>query len=476
MRIGRSILASLKRHFQAAPQLEGQIYEQARVPFANTPFLSWLLQVDRSVPARPAAEVTAEIQRNYTWNFAVNLLDGAFYWFGGAFISVVTILPLFISKLTTSPLPIGLLAMIGHGGWYLPQVFTAGVVERLPRKKPVVVNLGLFIERLPLWLLVIAALVAGEWPEGALAILLVGYAASGLGAGLVATAWQELIARCFPVERRGMLFGLTSLMGAVLGVIGASLSAWLLQILPFPTNFACLFSIGASSIMLSWCFLALTREPAQVATVPHYSDRDHIAGLWVFLREDHNFRRFLIARLFLTMGGMGMGFVTVAAVQRWQIADSTVGFYTMLMLLGQIGSNLAFGFIADRLGHKLSLEIGALAFLFSFGLAWLSPLPEGYCLVFLVLGLGLGAIMVSELLIVLEFSPSERRPTYIGIANTSAGVAAVAGPMVATALVGVGYNWLFATSATFSLAALVLLHWWVIEPRLALVTNHNHET
>lgn len=467
MRIGKSVLASLKRHLQAAPLPEKQACEQAEVPFVGTPFLGRLLQVGRPVPLRSEAEVAAEVQRNYAWNFAVNLLDGAFYWFGGAFISVVTILPLFISKLTTSPLPIGLLAMIGHGSWYLPQVFTAGVVERLPRKKPVVVNLGLFVERLPLWLLVVAALVAGEWPEGALALLLVGYAASGLGAGLVATAWQELIARCFPVERRGLLFGLTSFMGAGLGVIGASLSAWLLQTLPFPTNFACLFSIGAGSIMLSWCFLALTREPAQAITVFHHSNSNYLADLPAILRHDHNFRRFLIARLFFTIGGMGMGFVTVAAVQQWHIADSTVGLYTMLMLLSQIGGNLAFGFIADHLGHKLSLEIGALAFSLSFGLAWLLPLPEGYYLVFLILGLGVGAIMVSELLIVLEFSPPERRPTYVGIANTSTGIAATIGPLLATALAGLGYNWLFATSAAFSLAALVLFHWWVIEPRLA---------
>ena len=119
--------------------------------------LAWLLELHRPVPERSEAEITAEVQRNYRWNFSVNLLDGAFFWFGASFMSSATILPLFVSKLTTSPLAIGLLAVFAQASWFLPQLFTANLVERLARKKPVVVNLGLFMERLPVWGLVLAA-------------------------------------------------------------------------------------------------------------------------------------------------------------------------------------------------------------------------------------------------------------------------------------------------------------------------------
>ena len=112
--------------------------------------LRWLLELDRPTPPRTDAEIAAEVERNYRWNFAVNLLDGAFFWFGASFASSTTILPLFISKLTSDPLPIGLLAVIAQAAWFLPQLFTANLIERLARKKPVVVNLGLFLERLPL--------------------------------------------------------------------------------------------------------------------------------------------------------------------------------------------------------------------------------------------------------------------------------------------------------------------------------------
>ena len=427
--------------------------------------LRWLLQIDR--PVRPLSddEIAAEVERNYRWNFAVNLGDVTAFFFGVSFISSSTIVPLFISKLTSSSLPIGLAAVIAQSAWFLPQLFTAHAIERLARKKPVVVNLGLFLERVPVWLLVIAAIVASQSAPLALALFFIGYAWHGLGAGVVATAWQDLIARCFPVDRRGRFFGTSVFIGTGMGTIGAALSIQLLETFPFPTNFVTTCAIAATSITLSWFFLALTREPAQPSHSPRQSEREFWAQLPEIPRRDTNFRRFLIARLLLALGGMGTGFVTVSAVQRWQVADSTVGAYTAAMLVGQTLGNLAFGFLADRFGHKLSLELGAVASCAAFVLAWLAPAPEWYYLVFALLGITLGATIVSGILVVMEFSEPQRRPTYIGMANTSVGLASVAAPLIGAWLAGVGYGWLFAISAAVNLLALASMRWWVKEPR-----------
>jgi MFS family permease len=429
--------------------------------------LRWLLQVDRPVPPRSDDEIAAEVERNYPWNFTVNLLDVAAYWFGISFMSPGTIMPLFISKLTSSPLPIGLVAVIAQGAWSFPQLFTANAVEQLARKKPVVVNLGFFVERVPIWALVIAPLLAGRSPALALAIFLSGYACHALGGGAMATAWQDLIARCFPVNRRGRFFGTSLFVGAGTAALGAAFSTWLLQAFPFPTNFLYLFTIAAGGITLSWFFLALAREPVKPLDAPRQSNRQFWAGLPDILRQDRNFRRFLLARLLLALGGMGGGFVTVAAVQRWQVPDGTVGVYTAALLLGQTAGNLAFGFLADRFGHKLSLEIGTLASSLAFSLAWLAPSAGWYYAVFALSGIASGAIMVSGTLMVLEFGGPQRRPTYAGMANTSAGLVGMAAPLLGVWLAGVGYGWLFALSAAINLAGMAAMRWWVQEPRQA---------
>lgn len=429
--------------------------------------MRWLLQVDQPVSPRSEGEVAAEVEQNYRWNFTVNLLDGASFWFGLSFISSSTIVPLFISKLTDSTLAIGLVAVIAQGSWFLPQLFTANVVERLARKKPVVVNLGFFLERLPMWLIVLAALLAGRSATAALLLFLLGYAWHGLGAGVIATAWQDMLARCFPVARRGRFFGTTMFVGAGIGAAAAVFSAWMLRTFPFPTNFVYSFVIAAAFINLSWVFLALTREPVTPVTAPRQSNRQFWSDLPQLLRRDVNFRRFLLARLLLALSGMGTGFVTVAAVQQWQVADSTVGVYTAVYLAGQTVGNLLFGILADKFGHKLSLEISGLAAMLAFLLAWLAAAPAFYFAVFALIGVYTGAVIVSGIMVVLEFPAPEKRPTYVGLANTSVGIVSALAPLLGAGLAAIGYERLFVVSAVSGLLAFGLMRWWVREPRFA---------
>jgi MFS family permease len=414
-----------------------------------------LLRLDQPVPVLSGDEIACEVERNYRWNFAVNLADGACFFLGLSFISSSTVVPLFISKLTDSPLPIGLASMIAQGGWYLPQLFTANVVEKMPRRKPVVVRIGFFSERIP------------RSASLALVLFLAFYAWQQLGGGIIATAWQDMIARCFPVDRRGRFWGITTFVGTATGIFGAALTTRILSALPFPVNFAYVFAAAALSITASWFFISLTREPVPPMTAPRRTNRQFWAGVSDILRHDHNFRRFLVARLTLAMGNMGWGFVTVAAVQRWRVADSSVGVYTAALLLGQTLGNVVFGFLADRFGHKLSLEFSGLTACLAFAMAWLAPGPAWYYAVFVLLGITLGAVIVSGILVSMEFCESQQRPTYAGIVNTSVGLISVLAPLLGVWLAGIGYDLLFTLSAAVNLVALILMRWWVQEPRWA---------
>lgn len=435
--------------------------------FFRKRLLARLLLLDQPVPHRSDEEISLEVARNYRWNFWANFMDGMIFWFGLAFASSTTIVPLFVSKVSDSPLMIGLVAVIAQAGWYLPQLLTAGPIERLDRKKPVVINLGFFLERLPVWLWPLAAWLASDYPIAALAIFLVGYAWHGLGAGMIGPAWQELLARCFPVEKRGWFFGFTNFAGTGLAALGAQVSIWLLAAYAFPTNFVILFTIAAVCITLSWGFLALAREPLQPVNRAQVSEGSLWSRMTGVLREDRNFRTYLGVRMLLIVGSMGLGFITVVAVEQWRVPDSVVGIYTAIMLVGQTVGNLVAGVIADRMGHKVPLVIGGLAQLLGFGVAWLTPVSAGLYLVFALVGFSIGVNIVSGVLIALEFSSPERRPTYVGIANTAVGIASGVAPMVGAAVALLGYSWLFAAGTVVSLLAVVLLLTLVMDPRRA---------
>lgn len=438
-----------------------EVYLSARLLY----LLRWFLELHRSPAYGTDAEIAAEVERNYRWNFTVNMLDFTTFWFGFSFISSTTIVPLYISMLSDSPFPLGIAAVIAQASWFLPQLLTANWAERLPRKKPVIVRVGFILERLPIWLTVVSALVAVRSPGLALVLFLVGIAWRGFGSGIVATSWQDLFARTFPIARRGRFMGLSLFSGTVVGTVAAILSGRILDAFPFSTNFVYTFLLAAVFITVSWFFISRTREPATTGRPPHRTGRQYLADLPGILRADGNFRQYMIARSLIAFGALGTGFVTVAAVSRWNIPNSTVGTYTAAQLIGQAIATPGFGFLADRRGHKLTLELGTLAAALAFTIAWLAPSPGWYFLVFALLGATNGAIIVSGILIVMEFGPAGKRPTYAGLANTVVGVVSVAAPLVAAGLASRSYDLVFAIGASITLAGLIWLHWRVREPR-----------
>lgn len=401
----------------------------------------------------------------YRWNYTVNLLDGATYWFGSSLISASTILPLFISKITPSLVPIGLIGVITSAGWFLPQLFAARITERRTSMKSIIIGWGLFLERMPIWALVLSSLLA--WYSHSLALILFFIALCwyALGAGVVAPAWMALVAKIFPPEKRGSFFGMTMFLGSATGIIGSAVSAWILETLEFPNSFTVLFGIAAFFMTISWVFLSLTREP-HLAHEVHDQDWAHYwQELLQIIRKDQNYRRYVITSITIALGSMGAGFVTISAIQRFQVADATVGLYTLIMLVGQTVGNLVLGWMADRYGHKLSIEIGVFSLLIAFILSFIMPSPIFYFVVYALLGINLSSGIVSGMLVVWEFCETTRVPTYSGLTNTARGIIGLIAPVLAIQFANISYEFLFAVCTVIIFIGLLLLRLWVKEPR-----------
>ena len=77
-----------------------------------------------------------EVERNFRWNFSVNLLDISFIMLGLNLVSRETVLPLLLSKLTSSPVAIGLAPAIYSLGIYLPYLLAGLAVLLLAEPAP----------------------------------------------------------------------------------------------------------------------------------------------------------------------------------------------------------------------------------------------------------------------------------------------------------------------------------------------------
>lgn len=410
-----------------------------------------------------------EIQRNFRWNFTVNALDGAAFWFGMSFFSSTIILPLFVSHFTSSPLAIGMIQFLGWAGVLLPPLFVANIIERAPRKKVFPVYYGFFGERLPVALLApLTFFLAVRYPQWMLAVFFALYTWHNLGAGLLMVGWQDMIAKVIPVESRGRFFGITNFIGSGTGILGALGVPLLLERNTFPLGYVYTFAVAGGFILFSWFFMALTREPAVPSPKPPISQAQYLRSLPGILRQDGNFRSFLLAQIIFSLSGMANGFLVVYAVGHWSLPDAQASAYTVALQVGMTLANLGLGFLADRKGHKLNLEIcyGLSALLLL--LAVLAPSPAWFFLVFFLRGAVSAGTILSGVAITYEFTEPENRPTYLGLANTIPGVAMVLAPLLGGWLAGLAdYRAMFSLALVFGLAGWALLRLGVREPRIA---------
>jgi len=415
-------------------------------------------------------EIQSKIERNSRFNITVNMIEGAAFWFGANFVSAQTILPLYVSHFTDSKLLLGLLAGLNAAGWLVPQLFTANWAQRLPRKKFGPANLGLWVERLPVFLMAPAALLAVTRPALSITAFFVLFAWQQLGIGLIAVAWQAMLAKVIPADRRGRFLGVTTGIGTVTGMIGAGIAARFLQRYAFPTGYVYCFIAGAIMAFVSWFFLSLTREPADEVLPPKVSQLEYFKGLPAVLRADANFGRFLVGEFLMNASTMATGFLAVYAVQHWGLSDAQAGTYTVSLLVGQAISNLFFGVLADRKGHKIVLEISALSAAFAVAVALIAPTPLVLHASFALAGCAVAGFYQSGMMVAMEFGRPEIRATYIGINSTvrgaSAGLAPIFGGWLAAT---VGYPGLFIAALIFGLAGFAVMRFSVHDPRVANV-------
>ena len=72
----------------------------------------------------------------FRWNFAAFLVDYICFGLALTFANLSSVMPAFVGQLTDSAPVIGLVDTVFRGGWLLPQLATARLINDKPRKKP----------------------------------------------------------------------------------------------------------------------------------------------------------------------------------------------------------------------------------------------------------------------------------------------------------------------------------------------------
>ena len=399
-----------------------------------------------------------EQNKNFLFNFIVNVLDGGFFGLGLGFASFSTVIPLFVSTLTDSAILIGLIPAIHVVGWQLPQLFTAHRVAQQKRYKPTVMLFTIH-ERWPfLGLAVVAWFVPQIGPQIALALTFFLLICQGFGGGFTATAWQSMIGKIIPASRWGVFFGFQSGAANLLAFVSAIIAGIILTNNESTVGFSTCFILASLAFTISYVVIAFTREVSSIPKTSSSERKLFWKDLRAILKRDTNFRWFVLVRILAQLGTVGFAFYSVYVVNYYGVNEATAGLLTGIMMVVQTLFNLIMGWLGDRWSHRGVMAIGMIAAAVSAGVALWAPSVGWFYLAYALAGIANVAVWTIAMAMTLEYGHEHEKPAYIGMANTLIAPTAFFIPLFAGWLAdNAGYNATFLATSIGAIATFLVL-------------------
>jgi MFS family permease len=360
----------------------------------------------------------------YSRTFVLGVLNGVLFNLAEALIGGTTVLPIFISNVTTSKVLVGLSGTMGNAGWFMPQLVVANLIQHVNRKKPVYVWAGV-VRIVTIWTIAVTvALLAGSRAARFVVIFFVLYSVYCIAAGVAGIPFMDIVAKAVPSRRRGTFFGARLFFGGIASALAGIFVRNVLAARSFPDDFTILFVAASAVVTLAILSFSLVREPEITIRERRMPFRRFLLKGPFLLKNVRSYRMLLVVRILLGVWGMALPFYILYAREHLGLPASVVGVFLSIQMVGMIISNLLWGALSNRVGNKIVLElvsaVAVLSPLLTILTRFCAPLRGTACfgMVFFFLGFALNGIRLGYTNYMLDVSPDAERPTYLGFMNT----------------------------------------------------------
>lgn len=405
-----------------------------------------------------------QVQRDLPRNFLANLAHGMLGLTGFKLMHAPTFVPAYIFLLSDSKIAVGLALGAQFIGMAMSSIWSATLIEHREQVMKVVYSVG-WMMRLQIFCLAMSAfLLSGDM---ALIFACIFLALFGFFGGMQGVAFNFLMSKVIPTNKRGKLIGMRNFLG---GLIAAGVAyvggEYLVGSNAFGNGYGSTFMLAFILTSIGISALTFVREPKSLTVRKKSSGfGQRIAEIPALLRGDNDYRRFFYARALGALGTVAVPFYVLYAGQYVSLSGVTLGYFSLAFLLSQTISNLLWGKIADAKGYRL-------VFLLSMGLWGVSTLLlicgaslAVFIVAFCGLGAGFGGYQVASNNFVLEFGKSHELPMLIAVSDTASHLMMALGPLLGGIIATYfGYHlifWLALAVKTLSL----LMVWKLQEPR-----------
>jgi MFS family permease len=405
--------------------------------------------------------VWKNLRRNYVGHFVHGMLGMT----GFRLVNAPTFIPAYLHLISGSDFFVSLGASLQQLGGVISPIAGAAQIEHRKKILPVSMFLGTMM-RLQILGIALAGWFLGGTPL--LISVLLFLFLLGLFSGPQGVAFQFLLAKMIPIERRGQLQGWRNLTG---GVIAASLSyfagTYLIGHNVFGNGYSTTFTLAfiLTSLGLT-AFRFLVREPEPPSVRSRSSIRERMRDLLPMLRGNPGFMYFMIARTFAIASRVAQPFYIIYVGKQIGFSGDVVGTLSLAFLGADTVMSVGWGYLADRYGFRSNFVI-ALAFWISSTVLLMNVTsPTWLFIAFFGLGAGNSGYQMSAQNIVFEFGHRDDMAMRLAFSNTAESIMSALGPLVGGVIAAsLGYHAVFWVAIASEAIALVLLVALVEEPR-----------
>lgn len=405
-------------------------------------------------------------------NLKMHIIDGLIFMCAMSFVSIQTIIPVFVQQMGGNSIAVGSVQVLWAIGLSLPQLLFVNLYQHQPKIKPSLLKYG-FIHRTAFLLMGLFSFFFINYLSANISVIifLTIFFAGAVTGSMAIPPWYHLFSKTTPVKLRGRLLAIRQLIGSVLGIGAGFITSLILSSIVFPKNFSLLFFISFFLMIISFYFLYELKETNEDEINSLSKSKSNFHQAKIILQTNPNFKFYLVADAIQLVAMTSLSFFAVYALKKFSLPSYYAGSFTIIVMISMSASNIFFGFLGDKFGHKINLLLISFSLISANLIAVFSSSIFIYAIVFFLIASVITLQGISRLSFVVELCSSINRPLFIAVQNTITAPFILFGIFAGWMISVFNYELVFIIYAVISTLSFFWLLLKVKEPR-----NHKDES
>jgi MFS family permease len=358
-------------------------------------------------------QLISKVKDKDTRNYILMFWDTMLFINAMTFISVNAVIAYFLNSLGASTLQISLANALVSIGIILSQPIFVKLAMESSYKIKIFTRI-LYTQRI-FFLVYILTIpyFAKNNPHLAITLFLICWGIFNLFTGSYSPMYSSLLSKMIPHRKRGRLLGFAGGLGNIIALGASYLIGLLLRQIAYPYNYTLIFLIGILFLLLDVVVFQLMKENPDTVLGKYVSYFRHISGIPKYLKNNINIRRIIIGNSFIVISNVALGYYVIYAIRTYKAGAEQVALFTGLAVIANVFGSSLFGFLADRHGHKLILQLAAMFSMLA-GIVILSThVIIAVYIAFVFSTLCTSGFNLSSSVMIIHNSPKDQIPVYV---------------------------------------------------------------